>query len=40
MFLLRRKDFSSCHQRLRVLRGQKSPNTEVTEVLRVLSVQA
>jgi hypothetical protein len=39
-FFSRREDFSSSQQCLRVLRGQKSINTEVTEMLRVLCVKA
>ena len=39
-FLSRREDFSSCQQYPRVLRGQKSFNTEDTEMLRVLCVKA
>ena len=39
-FFSRREDFSSCRHGLRVLRGQKSLNTEVTEMLRVLCVKA
>jgi hypothetical protein len=39
-FFSRREDFSCCGQCLCVLRGQKSPNTEVTETLRVLRVKS
>jgi hypothetical protein len=39
-FFPSREDFSSCQQCLRVLRAQKSLNTEGTEKLRVLCVRA
>ena len=38
--LLRPADFSSCQHCLRVLRAQKSLNTEVREILRALCVRA
>jgi len=39
-FFAGREDFSSCQQYLRVLRGQRSLNTEVAEKLRALGVEA
>jgi hypothetical protein len=39
-FFVGGEDFSSCRQPLRVLRGQKSLNTESTEILRALCVNA
>ncbi len=40
VLLSRREDFYSRRQRLRVLRGEKSFNKEVTERLSVLRVKA
>jgi len=39
-FFPSREDFSSCRQCLRVLRAPKSLNTEFTEILGVLRVEA